>query len=95
MRVLEDLYAFLIASKAKGGFERFDEYFTLSTIFFIFFMVMYCCIYFMYDKVICRRDSEFQKLDFKKKNEYVGRIISVIHAVLVVFTSYIACFTIW
>jgi predicted PurR-regulated permease PerM len=94
--ILQDLYSQLTTQQAKLGFRRFDEYLTLSVVMMLFFAFVFSFIYFVCDKVLCRGTrTVFQKMDRAKKSEYVGRIVSVLHAVIVSVTSTIGCFFIW
>jgi ABC-type phosphate transport system permease subunit len=93
---LMDIWRALITKKSKGGFQKFDEYFTFTVIFIVAFAVMYLFTYLAVDKMLCtRKDGVFQNLTTKKKHEYVGRIVSIVHAVIVTVTSSIGCFFIW
>jgi hypothetical protein len=67
---------------------------TLSWI--IIFAIMYSVLFLMLDKALYRgKDTVFQNLKWEKKCDYVGRIVSIIHAVLVTITSSYACFFMW
>ena len=74
----------------------FDEYATITVIFIVIFAMVYSFLFVICDNILCRKAGDaFQKMDKQKKAEYVGRIVSSIHATLVTVTSSIACFFVW
>jgi len=90
------MWAHLIKSKAKTGFKMLNEYLILSGFFFFLFGAIYIIIYVALCNSRCnKKNMAFAQLERRKKFEYVGRIVSIIHAVTASITSAYGCFFIW
>ena len=90
-----DLYQMSIKSLSKDGPSHLKEYAALTVIHMFVFAIAYSTLYFCLNYILCGRSTAFGKMDLKKKSEYVGRIVSIIHALIVFATSTIGCFFIW
>ena len=83
----------LSTHKSKGGPSMVTHYTVLTLLFTVVFAFLYMWTYFLWDSVLFRsKNSAFQTLDKAKKLEYVARLTSSLHAVIVTFTSTIGCF---
>lgn len=90
-----DLYQMSIKSLSKDGPKHLNEYAAIIVIHIVVFAVLYTTLYLCISYILCGRDTAFGKMVFKKKVEYVGRIVSIIHAVIAIATSTIGSFFIW
>ena len=81
----------LVMQPHQGGYHKWSEYGVQVIFNIIFFAILYFVIYFVCDLLL----EEFSKMTKTKKSDYVGRIISIVHAVLVTILSGISCFCIW
>ena len=93
--LLADMWTIFIKSKSKTGFKMLKEYLLLCAFFFVFFAAIYSIIYWAFYQICKKKTSAFQQMDRIKKLEYVGRVVSIIHAIAVTITSAYGCFYIW
>lgn len=69
------------------------HYTILSSLFVVLFAFLYVWTYFLWNSVLfANKKSAFQQLDKAKKLDYIARVTSSLHAIIVTVTSTIGCF---
>ena len=90
------MWTIFTKSKSKTGMKSFNEYLFLTGFFMILFAGIYILTYWAIDKALCnKKQNAFYQLNKTKKLEYVGRVVSIIHAVAVTLTSAYGSFYLW
>ncbi len=55
-----DFIQLSMKQKSKGGFKKFYNYAVLTAVAMLFFTLLYCFFYFIYDKLLCGRNTAFK-----------------------------------
>lgn len=93
---MKDFYNYSISTKSKGGMDNLPRYALMVLFWFLLSAVVYSILFVVIDNVVFRsKSTAFQSMTQKKKHDYVSRVLSVYHAILVAATSSVACFFIW
>ena len=94
--LLSDMWTVFTKSRSKTGSKSFNEYLFLTGFFFILFAAIYVFIYWVFVSALCKKKNyAFTQMTRTKQFEYVGRVVSIIHAIAVTITSAYGCFYLW
>ena len=87
------MWTHFIKSKAKTGTKMLNEYLALSGFFVFLFGAIYIVIYLAFCNTLCKKKNfAFAQMKRTQMLEYVGRLVSIIHAVALTLTSAFGCF---
>ena len=96
MRLLGEMWFVFTRHRSKPGMKMFTEYALISAFYLILFSMIYIFIYYVLKNYLFnKKEFAFAQMNRTKRLEYVGRIVSVIHAIIVTLIAAYGCFYLW